>query len=57
MSRVDVIRPPGVGIFRTVGVAAGGLGIKLGSIVLAMHAVTAPFMSFHKFTLWRRQVS
>ena len=40
-----------------VGAAASGLGIKLGGVVLAMNAVTASCMNFHKSTPWRRQVS
>ena len=40
-----------------VGAAVSGLGIKLGGVVLAINAVTASCMNFHKSTPWRRQVS
>jgi len=40
-----------------VGAAASGLGIKLGGVVLAMNAVTASCMNFHRSTPWRKQVS
>ena len=44
-------------VAQPVGAAASGLGIKLGGVVLAMNAVTASCMNFHRSTPWRRQDS
>ena len=44
-------------VAQPVGAAAKGLGTKLGGVVLAMNAVTASCMNFHRSTPWRRQDS